>query len=305
MPRYRFAWSNLPPRLLKQLASDLGLRGDPAEELRRQYGARPKAVFVQQAWPTLLEAWLPGDAVNRQFIAEELRALGLGKGEMSIRGKQGQLDYLRSCRNAPTLRDVVLAAFLAAGETVQLPVPAAREAPTEATSRVPTTSPARQAEETPARRRTRSQDDTAAGDLNEWIEATLKQAYELDEVKRDSDGDIPIPRGSAVLFIRPHDGESPFLEIFAPMLHDFQQSPQVYEAVNAINGQVRLAKAIVSNDGTSIVMQADVPAHTLSPPELLMAVDLVSAAADHFDTLLQKRFGGSTMIADDDDAIDV
>lgn len=306
MPRYRFAWSNLPPQLLKKLGAALALDGDSADALRRTFGARPKPAFVQEAWPTLLDIWLPVDPASRQFVAEELKAYGLGRNEISIRGKQGQLDYLRSCRNAPTLREVVLAAFLAAGETTQIETPTVRE-------------PEPSIQEPPHERTRGSNDDAAPqpdtsdndgvqdpASLNDWVIATLKEAYGVPEIYLDSDGDIPLPRGSSVLYIRPHDGESPFLEIFAPLIRGFRMSPEVYEAVNAINAQVQMAKTVVAGDGSVVIMSVDLLAGSLSALEFLFAIDLVSSAADHFDTLLRKRFGGDTLLTDDDDdSIDV
>lgn len=306
MPRYRFAWNHFSPRLLKKLVVALNLDGDPAEALRRRYGARPKTDFIQDAWPTLLAAWLPADTAARELLVETLRDGGLGKTDASVRSKRGQLDYLGSCRNAPKLRGIVLAAFLAAGEPTQMEAPSVRSVPS--------------AQEPPRARSERGDETDSSGgsagtgqataakanaDLDEWIVVTLKEAFGLLEVERDADGDIPIPRGSSALFIRPHDGESPFLEIFAPILQRFQMSSDVYEAVNAINAQVPMAKATVSGDGTMIVLSAQLLTDTLSSAELLLAIDLVSGAADHFDTLLQKRFGGDTFLEDDDDAIEV
>src|SRR3954462_2688075 len=104
MPRYRFAWTNFPGGLLKALAGSAGLEGDPAEALRRRYGARPAPTFIQDMWPTLLDAWLPADHASRDALAEALRELGLGRSDISIRTKQGQLEYLRTIRNAPRMR---------------------------------------------------------------------------------------------------------------------------------------------------------------------------------------------------------
>ena len=315
MPRYRFAWSNLPPKLLKRLGADLALDGEPADALWRHFGARPKPAFVQEAWPTLVEVWLPSDAAGRLSVAEELRALGLGRTEISIGSKQGQLDYLRSCRNAPTLRDVVLAAFLVAGETTQLETPIARPEPS--------------GQDAPRERQRDSQRDTASArpdaqgrsdeqdtvsldlerhsrDFDDSIIDTLKEAYDLPELFRNPDGDIPLPRGSSILYIRSHERGSPFLEIFSQLVRDFRMSPEVYEAVNDINAQIRMAKAVVAGDGTVIVLSLELLTDTISVRELLFSIDLLSSAADHFDTLLQKRFGGETQLTeDDDDSIDV
>jgi hypothetical protein len=150
-------------------------------------------------------------------------------------------------------------------------------------------------------------DSTAStDDLDTWLADTLKKAFDLRQVERDEDGDLFLTCGSSVLFFKQTDPEAPFLTIFAPLLLDFKMSDDVYEAVNSINTQVPMAKATVDADSTQIVLSIDLPLiDTLSPEDLVLAVEVVSEAADHFDTLLQKRFGGSTMLDDDDDEIDV
>ena len=80
-------------------------------------------------------------------------------------------------------------------------------------------------------------DNPPAEDVNEWLDATLKEAYGLTEIPRDEDGDIPITCGSTEVFIRQADSESPFLQIFAPLLFDLTMSPNAYEAVNSITAR--------------------------------------------------------------------
>lgn len=150
---------------------------------------------------------------------------------------------------------------------------------------------------------------TSSGDLDQWLAATLKRELQLDKVERDDDGDIPISRGSAVVFVRAvpeSEHESARIEIFAPLIGDFSMRPEVYEAVNEINRQTPLAKAVVDPDDTQIILQADIYIFgELSPDQLMATLDLVADRADHYDTLLQKRFGGKTMAGDDDDEFDV
>ncbi len=299
MPRYRFSWENFKPSLLKKLALSLKIEGAPAEGLQKRFGARPKADFVQKAWPVLLEDWLTNDATSRQQVVERLASAGLGDTAAPRRSKQGQLDYLGSCRNSPTLRKIVLAAFLKAGEPATIAAPPVRAITTaeSPTSQAPSsdnngTSTSSASEDSPK-------------DFASWVDSVLKDQLGLPEVYRDEDGDIPIPRGSAVVFIRVLDKDSPFLEVFSPLVRGFEISPDVFEAVNAINMQVPMAKATVFADSKQIVLSAHVLIDTLSAKELMFTLDMVSNAADHFDTMLQKRFGGTTLLEDSDGAIEV
>ena len=130
MGRYRFAWNNLPPKLLRSLHRELKLDGDPAEALRKAYGARPKPNFVHDSWPILRDSWLPEDADARAGVVEALQHRRLGNLDIPTRSKTGQLRYLRSCHNSATLRGVVLPWLVKAGEPAGESIPATRAART-------------------------------------------------------------------------------------------------------------------------------------------------------------------------------
>lgn len=110
MPSRRFQWSNLERSLLDSLASDLNLKGEASEALEKEYGVKPTAEFIREAWPTLLSSWLADDVEARQHLSSTLRAKGLGNVEM-----ESSMDYLRSCRNTLNLREACIQLFLAKG----------------------------------------------------------------------------------------------------------------------------------------------------------------------------------------------
>lgn len=149
--------------------------------------------------------------------------------------------------------------------------------------------------------------DNSAHQLEEWLESTLKRELKLDSIERDEDGDIVLAAGSAVVFISISDGETPCIVVFAPLLEDFAMRPEVYEAVNSINRNMPFAKATVNPDGPQIVLSAELHIFDqLSPDQLVATIDLIADRADHYDTRLQKRFGGQTMLDDDEgDEFDV
>lgn len=152
-----------------------------------------------------------------------------------------------------------------------------------------------------------SGDDKRTGKLDTWLEETLKRELKVDSLERDEDGDIVLTHGSAAIFITVFDEENPCITIFAPLLEDFAMRPEVYEAVNAINRKTPFAKAVVEPDAPQIVLSAELHIFDeLSVDQLMATVELIAERADHFDTRLQKRFGGKTWFADgDDDEFDV
>jgi len=117
VPRYRFRWEQLPSRLAHRLAGDLQLEGEPPVALRKAYGARPGDDFVHDTWPLLRDEWLAKDGSARRSVVAALRERKLGNPDLPVGNKREQMDYLRSCRNSATLRQVVLEEFRAAGST--------------------------------------------------------------------------------------------------------------------------------------------------------------------------------------------
>ncbi|ORB28017.1 hypothetical protein MPP7335_01848 [Mycolicibacterium parafortuitum] len=83
--------------------------------------------------------------------------------------------------------------------------------------------------------------------------------------------------------------------------------PEVFAAVNTINRNTPFAKAYVDPDNAQIVLTAELYIFDgLSSEQLLATIELVADRADHYDSLLQKRFGGKTMLDDDEgDEFDV
>lgn len=139
--------------------------------------------------------------------------------------------------------------------------------------------------------------------LDKWIADTLKRELGLDEVVRDDEGDFPIRWGSVLVYVSvlDLDGEVPHIHIFAQLLENFTMRPEVYEAVNAINLQVPVAKAFVEAEGDQIVLAADIFIfEQLSSDQLMATIQLVGDRADYYDTMLQKRFGGDKTFDDDE-----
>jgi hypothetical protein len=73
VPSRNFAWSNLPPDLLKAIVRDLQLdSSNPAEAMSAEYGARPVDGFILDAWDVLRERWLAHDREALTAVVEEL-----------------------------------------------------------------------------------------------------------------------------------------------------------------------------------------------------------------------------------------
>jgi hypothetical protein len=291
MARYRFNWQNLPAEVLDAIINALGLETDGVETLRKWYGARPKADFVAEVWPVLLRLWLPNDPEASRDVATACAAAKLGNFHLPLATPEQQLAYLGTCRNAATLRAIVLERFITAGEPAEVPTPSQRETAAD-------TPPTRDAE-SPSR-------SEQPASLAAFVEETIRTGLGLAEVERDEDGDIPLVLGSAVCFVRTESYEDlpDWVLLFAPLVQGVNVSPELYESLNEINLQLPLGRVTLSGD--QVTLETSLLADALSPKELLWAVDFVANAANHFDTLLVRRHGGDTFLAhDQEDEVDV
>jgi hypothetical protein len=300
MPRYRFSWDNVSDELVDSIAVGLGLKGDARAALRLRYGARPKVDFVRETWPILLDAWLAQDDSRRTRIVARLHQERLGDQSIPLTDVHRQLEYLRSCKNAPTLRSIVIGEFHSLGE------PATVIGPSSLTQ---TPDPVNLSVSTGEGSGTGQPDNPTpttdtAEPFKDWVLRTLAEALKTD-IEVDDDGDIPIWRGSSVTYVRV-EKDAPVLHLFSPAVREMRNEPSVYEAVNEINLQLVLTKAMVVDDGTGVVFSATVPADSISAQGMIYALDDVTSASDWFDDRLVDRFGGTTVRPNDPpDAIDV
>ena len=144
--------------------------------------------------------------------------------------------------------------------------------------------------------------------LDNWIEEVLARELDLDAIERDEDGEIPLPRGSAITFVRTFvdDNAVPRIHVYSPLVIKLPMRPEVYQAANTINQQLAFAKVVVYPDINEIRLEADLwLLDDLSSEYFMAVVRLVGNRADYYDTRLQRRFGGETMLDDDEDELDV
>ncbi len=260
MGKTRFDWSALPAGLRKELAEQLGVPGDAvARTLLARVGEEPTDAFVKDAWPALRDRWIARDAAVRRSVVSALRARGLGDTSIAASTAGAEMDYLRSCRNAPGLRAVVRSHLLALGqEAAGAPVPAAGP---------------------PA--------------LRAKVKEVLRQVLGVDEMPVDTDGDITIPSKSSLTYVRVFE-DAPIVRVFSPILWGFGRPADIGETVNDINRHTNWVKAVWEND--AVVLFSDVVGDPLAESQLAAAVQSVVRRADEMAPVLQQRYGGRTAV---------
>lgn len=296
MPRFRFQWSNIEVSILQSLIVDLRLTydGDAVQSLRAQYGSKPKEEFVKDAWNTLLEKWLVNDLAYASEVADAARKSGLGDSSVT-----NDLGFLRSCRNTIGLRREVLKVFLAFGEQGDLSPAIAGLVPINSSS---TSSETKQGLSVSGNEMITASDGSLLGNVKEAVGRIY--SIEPDDVLIDSDGDVVIPNGSSVAFIR-ISNEPISIRLFAILLSEVSESSDLFATINEINANI--VAAFLYYENNMVYLQHTVlAAGGLNVQTLIQTIDCITDLADFFDDKLQERFGGEKFRAGRaDDEIEV
>lgn len=291
MPRYRFSWDHIDEDLLRPLAVAAGGDGSrPRRTLRDRYGARPKEDFVQELWEELRESWLATDQRSRADVVAELKAAGLGP---SATGSvaDDDMEYLRSLRNAKTLRSVVLASFHRLGEATAARQPADSAAGPRVEE--PRTEPAPSEEPV---------GPTLAVDGDAEVERVAAQVLDLlrrvsdePDLRPDEDGDVALRFGSSAVFVRVF-GSPPVVRVYAPTLAQVPSDGRVLDILNNLNCDTSFTKWLQLDD--TIFAAIDLFAVPLVEAHVLHACQVVGDTADQLDDQLQEVLGGKTFFGE-------
>jgi hypothetical protein len=136
-----------------------------------------------------------------------------------------------------------------------------------------------------------------------WVEKLLREAFTLDELIRDDDGDYPFRYGSAAYFVRVLDRDPPLVRVFAIAVTGVSGSASLYEELNDLNASLSVVR--VSHAVESVFVEVDLFGDALEREQLLYACLTVGQVADHVGPLLAATFGGTTAFPVDDDDPDL
>ena len=108
---------------------------------------------------------------------------------------------------------------------------------------------------------------------------------------------VAIRAGTAMVLVRLIDSEPAVLRVYSPLVREVAASPELLAELNDLNGRLSFLR-VFWRDGC-VFAATELIAETLAGNELEFACDLVSESADHYDVLLQERFGGHVTFVDD------
>ena len=124
--------------------------------------------------------------------------------------------------------------------------------------------------------------------LRELVDTVVTQRFGQVPMK-DSDGDIPLRSGSALVFVHVPD-DMPMVTLFAPLVRDIAGRTRAAEVVADLNRRWPLVRFVLVDD--QVVAMIQLPTLPFAPNHLSTMLEMLSRAADRLDDLLVERLDG-------------
>lgn len=120
-----------------------------------------------------------------------------------------------------------------------------------------------------------------------------------EQLRVDSDGDIGIRAGSAMVFVRVRDNP-PLVDVFSPVLTDVEPTEQLYVQLSELTNRMPIGRLYCTND----TVWASIPVfgRNFQPTHLMLAVQVMTGLADELDDRLYGEFGGRRFFGEGDKA---
>ena len=143
------------------------------------------------------------------------------------------------------------------------------------------------------RRRAQRPGSAAESDTSFALEllAAIREVTGFGDLEFDNDGDICLPWGSQVVFVR-WLGTTPFVRIWSPLVRGVDETSELLGQLNSLNASAGLVRFSV-HDGV-IFAEADVAAEPIVAKHVDLALRRFCDATDGVDVMLQREFGGRT-----------
>jgi hypothetical protein len=140
--------------------------------------------------------------------------------------------------------------------------------------------------------------------LRPYLEKILSEISGASDLRAAPDGSYGFRAGSAGLRVRLVSGDPPVVKVFSVMLRNVPMSNKLLQRLNEINSGIRFGRMFWAK--RVVVVASELVAETLDAKELDNACVMIGTLADHFDTELEKEFGGEKLGQDQDfDSVDL
>jgi hypothetical protein len=128
------------------------------------------------------------------------------------------------------------------------------------------------------------------------VVATMSKTT-VDQLQVDTDGDIGIRAGSAMVFVRCRDNP-PLVDVFSPILTEVEPTEQLYVKLSELTNRMPIGRLYVAQD----TVWASIPVfgRNFQATHLMLAVQVMTGLADELDDRLHGEFGGKRFFGEGD-----
>ncbi|GAA2713839.1 hypothetical protein ACFY2R_04750 [Micromonospora olivasterospora] len=118
-----------------------------------------------------------------------------------------------------------------------------------------------------------------------------------DQLQVDSDGDINIRAGSAMVFVRVRDNP-PLVDVFSPVLTEVEPTERLYVKLSELTNRMPIGRLYCADD----TVWASIPVfgRNFQAGHLMLAVQVMTGLADELDDRLHGEFGGRRFFGEGD-----
>ena len=126
------------------------------------------------------------------------------------------------------------------------------------------------------------------------------QRTDPEALQVDSDGDIGIRSGSAMVFVRVRDNP-PLIDVFSPILTDIEATEKLYAKLSDLTTKMPIGRLYQANK----TVWASIPVfgRDFQATHLMLALQVMTGLADELDDRLHGEFGGRRFFGDADAAV--
>jgi hypothetical protein len=128
------------------------------------------------------------------------------------------------------------------------------------------------------------------------VVATMSKTT-IDQLQVDTDGDIGIRAGSAMVFVRVRDNP-PLVDVFSPILTEVEPTEQLYVKLSELTNRMPIGRLYCAQD----TVWASIPVfgRNFQATHLMLAVQVMTGLADELDDRLHGEFGGKRFFGEGD-----
>jgi hypothetical protein len=128
------------------------------------------------------------------------------------------------------------------------------------------------------------------------VVATMSKTA-VDQLQVDTDGDIGIRAGSAMVFVRVRDNP-PLVDVFSPILTEVEPTEQLYMKLSELTNRMPIGRLYCAQD----TVWASIPVfgRNFQATHLMLAVQVMTGLADELDDRLHGEFGGKRFFGEGD-----